>query len=80
MLTPKLEPFILTENERQSALWMKLKKHYEERLAMLRARNDRPVDERRANLLRGQIAELKYQISLNEPRRTVAPEDELFKD
>lgn len=80
MFAPKVEDFELTSVERDSALWRKLLQHFERRLAMLRARNDKPVDERRANVLRGQIAELKHLISLNEPRKRVPPEDELFKD
>lgn len=74
------KPFTLSEHERQSALWLKLKAHLDERLALLRARNDKPRDEAKSNLLRGQLAELKHLLSLNEEKRTPPPEDELFQD
>lgn len=71
---------VLTEIERQSALFLKLKMHFEERLARLRAKNDGLHEQDRTNRLRGQIAEAKYFISLGDKKPTPPEEDELFTD
>lgn len=75
----KFEP-VLNPADRQSPLWLKLKKHAEERLAKMRVRNDSmKLDEKDTASMRGRIAELKYLATLDNP----APQteaDETFKD
>ena len=62
----KREPqFFLTEHERNSALWLKLMSHWEERIATLRRQNDGEIPENTTNSLRGRIAEVKANLSLN---------------
>ncbi len=58
---------LLSETDRHSALWLKLKKHFEERIALLRARNDNDLDEAKSARLRGRIAETKYFLGLGDP-------------
>lgn len=55
---------ILTKEERNSPLWMKLKPHFEARLAKLRADNDKSEDVLVTEKRRGRIAELKDLIEL----------------
>lgn len=71
---------VLTPEERAHPLWMKLKAHMEGRIALLRKRNDRPIDDRKTNLLRGGIGELTYMVSLGEEKPIEPPENALFKD
>ena len=62
--------FELSAMDRRSPLWMQLEKHFSERLDMLRRSNDGDKGEIPTALLRGQIAELKYILTLGqEPRR-----------
>lgn len=78
MLFPQLnteqhgEP-LLNEFDKQSALWKKLRKHVEERLAAMRARNDSNKDETETARLRGRIAECKRLLSLD---KSTAEEDD----
>jgi len=60
-----VEP-VLSTSDRQSGLWLKLVKHMEARMTVLRAQNDGDHDERKTALLRGRIAELKGLIALAE--------------
>ena len=55
---------ILTKEERNSPLWMKLKPHFEARLAKFRADNDKSEDVLVTEKRRGKIAELKDLIEL----------------
>ena len=73
----KLEP-VLNELDRRSATWLKVKKHLEERITLLRAKNDGDHDERKTARLRGSIAELKYLCNLDSEQPKAAPHDELF--
>ena len=57
--------FFLTEHERNSALWLKLMAHWETRLTTLRLQNDGEIPESTTNSLRGRIAEVKANMSLN---------------
>lgn len=68
---------VLELDDRRSAVWLKLKKHLEARLALLRARNDNHVDERKTAHLRGCIADVKYILSLGEGKTLAAPEEDL---
>lgn len=65
----------LTELEKQSALWQKLKKHAEERIQKLRTDNDKDMDERATQKLRGRIAEAKYWLELDQPPPAVEKTD-----
>lgn len=63
---PKL---ILTEGERQSAVWHKLKQYIHARLDMHRRTNDdisSVMSEARTQRLRGRIAECKDLLSLDQ--------------
>ena len=56
----------LTPTERNTPLWQKLVKHYEARLATLRAKNDNSKPETETERLRGQIAECKEFLRLGQ--------------
>jgi len=60
---------VLSSGEREHPLWRKLAAHMNERLVMLRAKNDGPLDEMQTATMRGQIKELKALMSLG----TAAP-------
>lgn len=58
---------VLTKADKQSSVWLKLKKHFEERLAEKRVRNDSlELTDAQTAALRGEIAVLKYSIALGE--------------
>lgn len=57
-------PFMLTDSERNSALWAKLETHYQQRLEQLRKQNDGDQPENTTTSLRGRIAEVKAILSL----------------
>jgi hypothetical protein len=58
---------LISEHERSSALWQKIRKHLEARRELLRAKNDGDLDERKTARLRGQIRELKNLMALDNP-------------
>lgn len=58
------ETFQLTTQERHSTLWARLMKHFEDKLATARARND-DADEATTAKLRGQIAAYKTLMELD---------------
>ena len=64
MIEP-VEP-LMTQAERNSALWRKLRKNLEQRLDTLRAQNDGDKDERATAMLRGRIAEVKTLLTLGD--------------
>lgn len=66
----------LDELEIHSALWIKLRTHYEARLASLRVQNDQPLDGESTATLRGRISEIKLLINLGDPQR-IAQDKEL---
>jgi len=55
---------ILSEGERNSAVWQKLRQHYEEQLAKLRVRNDGEMTEFKRAKLCGHIEAVKSILSL----------------
>lgn len=57
----------LDDIEMRSALWMKLQAHLEERLAVLRSRNDGVLTPEETCLLRGRIAQVKEILDLGKP-------------
>ena len=54
----------LTEAEKISPLWIKIKEHLESRIDKHRASNDKTQSNEETEKLRGRIAELKYLITL----------------
>jgi hypothetical protein len=75
MSDPILDPI-----ERQSAVWLKLKKQLEARLAMLRMKNDSDLSPHRTARLRGRIEEVKALLSLGTDKPNLPDENEIFKD
>ncbi len=68
---------ILTDQDKQSALWLKLKERAESDLEALRKRNDALNDEVTTAVLRGRIYQLKELLALDPPVPVeVADEDE----
>lgn len=63
------DKFMLTDGEKLSVGWARLEKHMRDRLEKLRVKNDAPQSESDTAVLRGQIRELKYLISLGEDKR-----------
>tara|TARA_R110000868_G_scaffold319759_1_gene580696 strand:+ start:1407 stop:1622 length:216 start_codon:yes stop_codon:yes gene_type:complete len=58
------EAFALTDGEKRHPLWVRLSAHFEERLALLRRRNDAVQPEAQTAALRGEITCLKGIIAL----------------
>jgi hypothetical protein len=59
----RVEP-LMTTYDRHSALWMKLAKHLEQRLDILRKQNDGPMTPEETERQRGRIAEVKSLLTL----------------
>jgi len=55
--------YILTDGERHHPLWLKLEAHLQARVAILRAKNDGPLDALQTATIRGQITEVKALLS-----------------
>jgi hypothetical protein len=70
---------VLTEHDRQGDPWLKIKKHFESRLAVLRQKNDKPATEAQTAVLRGRIAEVKAILALGEEQQTNPSEENLFQ-
>lgn len=70
---------LITPQERDTALWRKVRKHIEERIVSLRARNDKDRSERETAVLRGAIGELKSILSIDQDI-PLPPVEEQFKD
>lgn len=63
-------PFALTNGEKLSPVWVRLKAHFEEELARARARNDDiKLGEVGTALVRGEIKRLKALIALGDEDR-----------
>jgi len=67
---------MLTDNDKKSSLWAKLKKNAEEKLTELRKQNDGDLDKERTDKLRGRIHEIKVFLALDQP----APDEETDED
>lgn len=66
------ESFTLTESDKAQGLWLRLKAHFEARLAILRARNDNAVlTEQETAAIRGEIRCLRGLIALGDARPIV---------
>jgi len=62
---------ILTQGERASSTWGKTMEYLNGRLAALRRQLEGDLDDRQTIKLRGQIAEVKFLMSLNEERPVI---------
>ncbi len=68
MSTSPLDPQILDQTDRYSSTWAKLSEHFNERLRVLREKNDNvTLTSEQTIALRGQIKEIKYLLSLGNP-------------
>lgn len=66
----------LTYEEAHSSLWAKIQKYAEQRLDLLRARNDSTaLTLEQTSTLRGQIKEVKILLELASPNPGVTSED-----
>lgn len=63
-----MEPFDLTEHDKASGLWLRLRAHLQDRLAAARERNDRVQPEADTAAIRGEIKTLKVLIALGDDR------------
>lgn len=63
MSEPKAR-FVLTQDEKESKLWRKLTAHWQDKLQTLRTQNDGDKPESVTAKLRGQIAECKANLAL----------------
>jgi hypothetical protein len=66
-----LTDFALTEHDKASSLWLRLKAHFEDRLAEVRQRNDAAHSEQGTAALRGEIQALKRLIALDADRPVI---------
>lgn len=60
-----------TKEELDSPLWAKLKELWNERLAKLRADNDKNMNDVETYKLRGRIAEVKANLDLDKPKQEI---------
>ena len=66
------EPFTLTPHDKASGLWLRLKAHFEDRLAAARTRNDGlGLSDTDTAALRGEIRTLKGLLSLDVDRPVI---------
>ena len=61
------ERFELTKLDKETALWKKLKAHYEQRLDVLRKNNDTDLSDIETARLRGRIGFAKEFLGLDAP-------------
>lgn len=57
----------ISEIEARTPLWQAVRAHYEDKLARLRAKNDTRQSPEETAWLRGQIAEVKALLALDQP-------------
>jgi len=63
----------LTPHEVQTAVWVKVRDHIDQRITELRAKNDGRLDPIETTELRGRIAQLKELRALGEPPEHATP-------
>lgn len=63
-----MNDFYLSEQDKAQGLWVRLKSHLEDRLAVARQRNDAVQPESDTAALRGEIRCLKRLLSLGDDR------------
>jgi hypothetical protein len=69
--------FTLSDHDRASGLWLRLREHLGERLASARVRNDHDtLTEQQTAALRGEIRCLKRLLVLGEERVVVGEDDQ----
>lgn len=67
-----MNDFRLTESDKASALWLRLREHFEQRLTGARLRNDDPtLDPAATAALRGEIKVLKLLTRLDADRPSI---------
>jgi hypothetical protein len=64
----------LTDTEKASPLWIKIKEHIEERIEKHRSSNDKTQPADATEKLRGKIAELNYLRNLDKERPQINEE------
>lgn len=65
----------LTEQELQSAVWLRLKEDYQKRLESLRKQNDRhALTDVETATIRGRIAEVKQFLAIADPKPEINDE------
>lgn len=67
----------LTNTERSSSSWLKIKDEINERIGLLRVKNDGDLSEVETARLRGRIAALKDLVAWGEPDQPIPVADEL---
>lgn len=63
---------ILTESDRNSDTWKRIREHYEGQLQKARNQNDNDQDPVQTARLRGRIAEIKLLLALDKPPKEFA--------
>lgn len=63
-MNSSLPPLVLTADELQSALWMRIEAHYTARLQQLREENDGVLPADHTDRLRGEIRAIKNLLAL----------------
>ncbi len=71
-----IDPFVLSEYDKTTGLWMRFKAHLLDRLADARLKNDGMMGEYETASLRGEIKSLKRLIALGDSRPDMTGEDE----
>ena len=67
---------IISDVERHSAVWIKIKAHCESEITRLRALNDKTMDALHTEKLRGRIKELRNLAALDIPAPPAGADDE----
>jgi hypothetical protein len=68
--------FRLSEHDKSTGLWLRLRDHLTERLSAARVRNDMLLPENDTAMLRGEIKTLKRILSLGEDRPVLTGDGE----
>lgn len=68
--------FALTDYDKVSSLWLRLKDHLLDRLAAARLRNDEPRTEQETATLRGEIRIIKRLLALGDDRPMTGEDDQ----
>lgn len=66
---------ILEPHEYTSAVWLKIKEYLEERLEMLRRKNDNSMTDVETEKLRGRIQEVKNLLGQEDPGPEIESDD-----
>lgn len=71
-----MNDFQLSDYDKSQGLWLRLREHLIERLAMARVKNDAVMSDYETALLRGEIKCLKRLIALGDDRPIVTGDDQ----